>query len=77
MLICVQCSQVKQVANFVKQGYMEEAVSLIRSAIGSSNLATADKRLLADAAIKCYLHQILEGRSDEALMVKFRLVFFG
>ncbi|XP_071809900.1 uncharacterized protein [Asterias amurensis] len=67
-----ECSQLKQVANFVKQGYMEEAISLIRSANVRSNLTTADKRLLADAAIKCYLHQILEGRSDEALMVKFR-----
>ncbi|XP_038061322.1 uncharacterized protein LOC119732026 [Patiria miniata] len=66
-------SRLKQVANFVSQGYIPEALSLVLSALSKpDDLSTADKRKLADTAVRCFLYQILEGRSDEALIGRFR-----
>ncbi|XP_022105351.1 uncharacterized protein LOC110987172 isoform X2 [Acanthaster planci] len=63
----------KRVGNFVSQGFIQEALGLVLSALGEPrDLSGADKRQLADIAIRCFLYQMLEGRSDEALISRFR-----
>ncbi|XP_064605669.1 uncharacterized protein LOC135470577 [Liolophura sinensis] len=76
-----KCSHAKRVASFARHGCIPEVMTYLKQVLTNqkSDVNTGEKKLLADMALYCFIHQIQESGSTSAapLRASFRDFLMG